>query len=884
MNPLNRRATPLVAALAVAFGGGLATQIAFAQQAPAAQASAQKQERIEVTGSRIKRSDSEAAVPVQVISRQDIEKSGATTVAEVLKNVPATNSGSFNESAVASFTPGAASASLRGLGGSATLVLINGRRIAPYGFASGGQSTFVDINAIPIDAIERIEVLLDGASAVYGSEAMAGVINVIMRKDFQGLTLNGSLASSSRNDAHSANLGIAGGIGSLASDRYNLFGAVSFRTQDSLKGRERPATRDSDFRRLGSIDRRSTYAFPGNAYTGTGLNQTFVGTLPGCNPIVDASSPAVNGRCVYEFADHIDLVPESERLTGFVSGVVDLGGSWQAFGDLSLTRNTFEQSSASYNVSTYGYAVAVLPAAHPQNTFGRDVGVRYRLSDVPLSIGAESNTLRFVGGARGDLAGWDAEAAVLHSKSNTDVIYKGFTRDRVLENEFFVPGTNRVQNNVRLGALSADLRARLYPELLNTGDTAVTSIDIKVSRELAQLGGGGLGLALGLDARTEKFTSTPDALSAAGEIGALGASSAAGSRRVSAAFVELSAPFFRGFEAQFAGRYDRYSDFGGKFSPKLAVKWKPLSNLALRGSYSEGFRAPSLTETSSTPTRGFYTNVRDPRLCPVPDANNANCALSIEGYSGANPNLLPETSKGFVFGMVFDPTDDLSVSLDFYNIKRKNEISSLDVEYLLANENLYPRYVTRDAAGAITRLDLPYENLGSTQVKGVDLDVKGRIGLGANGRVNYGVTYNYMPTYNVKPVATAPELNYAGTWQQPKERIRFSLGWEGGNWDVTGTWNYVSSYLRAFTPSDLTCSLTAAQIAAGQCRIQSWNTTDVVVRYRGIRNLELSLAINNIEDRMAPLDQRRETRFTWYTPTYHNPLGRMMRVGARYKF
>ncbi len=863
----------LAVAIAATF---VAAGVAYSQSTP------QKVEKVEVTGSLIKRVDAESASPIQIITRADIERSGATTIAEVLKRLPATNAGTFNEAGVASFSPGASSASLRGLGGAATLVLINGRRIAPFGFASGGQTTFVDLNGIPLSVVERVEVLLDGASAIYGSEAMAGVINIITRKDYKGVEVSATVGTSSRSDASSKSAVLTAGMGSLAANGYNVFGSLSYGSQDALYANERPLTRDADYRRFGSLDRRSSYSNPGNAYNTA--NTAFVGALAGCALIGTAADAGLNGRCLYDFAKYTALTPKSEKLSAFFGGVLNLNSNWQLFSDLNVTQNKFNQGGPSYNVATYGYNGIILPSTNPQNTFGRDVAVRYRLNDVPLSTDVDSKTLRFTGGIRGELMGWDTEAALLYSGSNTDVIYKGFTRDSVLADGLLVDGTNRVANGVTLGNLSADLRSRLYPSLSNNGKTSTTSIDARATREFGQLPGGAMGVAIGADYRRESFKTVPDALVQAGEIGALGASSADGSRNVSAAFVEISAPLFQGLETQFAGRIDSYSDFGSKFTPKVGFKWKALKNVAFRGTYAEGFRAPSLTETSGSPTRGFYSSIRDPKLCPVPSDTNPNCSLTVPGTSGSNPNLKPETSKSFTLGVVVEPADNVSIAVDYYDIKRRNEISSLDVEYLLANESLYPKYTIRDATGALTGLLLPYENLGSTHVRGFDLDIKTSFSLGEYGKMKLGGYYNYMPDYFVAPVKGAPELNYAGTYLQPRERFVASANWERGPWDATLTWNRTGAYQRAFTPSDTSCALSAASIAQGLCNVRAQSTSDIVVRYSGFKDLVLSLTVNNIEDRQAPLDQRRETRFTWYNPSYHSALGRYFQLTGKYTF
>jgi iron complex outermembrane recepter protein len=870
----NRKA--LNTAILMALSSIATLGIAQAQQS-------QQLDKIEVTGSRIKRIDSESAAPVQVITRKDIERSGATTVAEVLRNLPASNTGSFNEAGVASFSPGAASVSLRGLGGAATLVLINGRRVSPFGFASGGQTTFVDLNGIPLEAVERIEILLDGASAIYGSEAMAGVINIIMRRDFNGVSATASYGTSSASDANSLNVGATFGTGSIVANGYNIFGALNFRTQDVVLGNSRAATVNSDYRRFGSIDRRSTYSFPGNAYNVA--NTSFIGALPGCKTLGTAADGGLNGRCLYEFADKIALIPDSDRISGFMGGVFRINSTSELYGDLSFTANKFQQGSAAYNVATYGYPVVILKANHPQNTFGTDVGIRYRLEDVPLSTDVDSKTLRGVLGYKATFGAWDVDAGLMHSLSDAKVLYKGFTRDPVLENDFLVTGSNVVRNDVTLGALSSELKAKLYPELSNSGKTSTTSVDVRASREVMTLPGGAMGVAFGLDARRESFKSVPDQLIEAGEIGALGTSSADGNRTVTAGFVEVVAPLFPGFEAQVAGRFDRYSDFGSKFTPKIGLKWKAHSSVAIRGSYAEGFRAPALTETSSSPSRGFYSGLRDPKLCPTFSDDNPNCNLnSIPGVSGSNPDLKPETSKGLTLGVILEPVKDLSLAIDYYNIKRKNEISSLDTEYLLSNESLYPGYVTRDVNGVVTGLNLPYENLGSTNVKGWDFDIKGSVSFGEFGRLGLGVTHNLLPTYLVRPVVDAEELNYAGTYQQPKTRTRVTADWEYGNWTFGVTYSHTAGYLRAFTPSDLSCALPAAAVAYGLCNVTPWSTVDVGVRYKPTSKLDIFLNIANIEDKQAPLDQRRETRFTWYSPGFHNVLGRYARLGVKYTF
>ena len=875
--------------------GALAQNIS-AQQAPAPQT--QVLERVEITGSRIKRVDAETASPVQVITRDQIDRSGAKSVSELLTSVPASNVGSFNENAVASFTPGAGGVSLRGLGAQATLILINSRRVAPFGFASGGQTTFVDVNSIPIEVIERVEILLDGASAIYGSDAIGGVVNIILRRDFNGVQISGDLGTSSESDANRRSISLTAGKGSMASDGYNIFANLSHTGQDSLKANRRELTQSPDFRRYGLLDLRSSYSYPGNLYAPTGTGGgAFIAPVAGCAPLSDPGA-ATNGRCVYQQTDHQDIVAKTSRDTLFVAGTVDLGRGFELFGDAVVGRTKYSAESPSYSTGTYGPASTgtlaanyiVLPVGHPNNPSAtNEAGIRYRFADVLHMTEVQSDTQRAVFGVRNrDFAGWDVESGFLYSHSNTKITTTGLLNDSVLTNEVLDPATGKARNTFTFGNPSANdagLMGRLYPTLRDTGTTSTTSLDARGSRELFQLPAGPLQLALGAEVRREKYMSTPDALTAAGALSVLGASSSEGSRTISALYAELSVPILKNLEASIAGRYDHYSDFGSTTNPKFGLKYKVLPNLALRATYAEGFRAPAITETTQTPSSGFYSGIRDPKLCPTPDPANANCDLSLQAFFGSNPNLKPERSKSLTAGIVFDPIDDLSIALDFYKIKRRNEIAGIDPDYLLAHEAEYPGYVVRKADGTIDYLNLQYTNLGSTRIWGFDIDIKGRFNIGELGKLTVNAAYDQLPHYYVANVKDAPELDYAGTYQQPKERWKLGFALDRGPWAANLTFNYTGGFLRAFTPSDLSCPYDADGTNRPElCSVKAWLTTDVYLGYKGFKNWDLGLTIKNLTNRAAPLDERQVTRYTAFNSQFHNQLGRYITVGGKYTF
>jgi iron complex outermembrane recepter protein len=853
------------------------------------QGNSEQPQRLEITGSRIKRVNSETPSEIRVITAKEIERSGATTVTELLKTNPASNAGGFDENAVASYTPGAGGVSLRGLGAQATLVLINGRRVAPYGFASGGQQTFVDINAIPLEVIERVEILLDGASAVYGSDAIAGVVNVILKQDYQGLVMSGGLGISDYGDAGANKFSMTYGTGSLASDGYNIFGSFSHSGQDPVKASDRPTTRNANFSRYGIADYRSSYS--GNLYSDT--DGSFLGTLDTCKNVAHDGS-SLDGRCVYDGTQHQDVVADTERTNLFIAGTLDLGSNYQMFGDLSLVQNHYKAESPSYSTSTYNSTgtldqlYIILPADHPQNPYGEDVRLRYRFDDVAHYTSVVSNTQRVVLGVRNsDFFGWDAESAVMYSHSNTTVTTTGLLRDSYLLDGVLDPSTGKASTSFIFGdasANSASLMSSLYPTLHDHGSTSTTSIDAHASHDLFKLPGGNAAIALGVEVREEEFKSTPDSLTANGELSVLGAAAADGSRTVSAAYAEMSLPVLKTVEGSVAARLDHYSDFGSAITPKVGLKWTVLPSVALRGTYSKGFRAPSLTETSSTPSTGFYSGVRDPVLCKDPtDTTNTNCDMSVKAISGSNPDLKPEKSTSFTAGVVLDPTDNLSIAVDGFRIKRRDEINSMDVDYLLANESQFPGYVTRNATtGEIEQLNLLYTNLGSTTVWGYDVDVKSSFNLSEWGKLTLQGYYNRTPHYLVANVKGADELDYAGTWLQPKDRYSVSALWEYGPWNTQTTVNYVGGYLRAYSPNDTSCSY--ATSAPTLCRVPSWITTDLNVGYTGFKGWNLILNIKNLANKSAPIDERRAARYTLFNSSYHNQLGRYFTVSAKYTF
>jgi iron complex outermembrane receptor protein len=879
---------PPIAALIAAIPAQLWAQAAT----PAAPQDSQQLQRVEVTGSRIKRIDTETPSPVQVITREQIDRSGAQSVTEILTRAPAANAGSFDENAVSSFTPGAGSASLRGLGPQATLVLINGRRVSPFGFASGGQTTFVDINQIPIDAVDRIEVLLDGASAIYGSDAIGGVINVILRRDFNGLQVKAGYGRSTYGDGASKEGSIIYGKGSVATDGYNFFVNYSHIDQDPVKEYQRDRTSSGDYRRFGLLDNRSSYSYPGNLFVPNGAaGGAFIGPMPGCTPLNDPTA-ANNGRCVYDPSRFIDLISKSKRDALTFAGTLALSRGFELFADGTIGRTDFKQDSFNYSSATYNQTGTLpttyidLPIGHPQNpSTTSDTALRYRFMDVQHAVEPVSDTQRGVLGIRNsDLWGWDVESGLLYSHSKTTVKTTGIINDTVLVNEVLDQNGQAIPTFI-FGNPSANdpgLMSRLYPTLRDLGTTTTASIDVRGSRDVYQLPAGSLGLAVGAELRHEKYTSTPDPITASGQLSVLGAASSDGARTIGAAYAEFSIPVVKSLEASLAARVDHYSDFGSTVNPKVGFKWKALPSLALRGTYATGFRAPAITELTTSPSTGFFSGVRDPKLCMTPDPNNPNCAVAFPATFSSNPDLQPEKSKNFTVGAIWEPVDNLSLTFDTFKIKRRNEIQTLSPDYVLAHEDQYPGVVVRNPDGTINTMNLTYSNLGSTQVWGYDIEIKASQNLGEFGKLGVIGTYDRLPQFKIAAVPGAEEVNFAGTYEQPKDRLRLGFSLDRGPWSSSLTFNYTGKYDLVFSPGS-DC-IYAATANPELCTIKSFLTTDLFIGYKGFKNLELNLTIKNLDNRQPPIDANLAPFLSLGNSTFHDLMGRYFTASAKYTF
>jgi iron complex outermembrane receptor protein len=943
----------------------------IAQETLAQQASSSLQ-RVEVTGSNIRRSDTETASPVQTITREEIQNSGKSSVAEYLQTLAVDNQGSVPTTFGNGFAPGASGISLRGMGAASTLVLINGRRIAPYGLADDGQKVFTDLNIIPLEAVERVEILKDGGSAIYGSDAMAGVVNVILRKSFKGTVASASFGTSRYHDGTEKRATITHGFGDMDTQGYNVLLNFEISKKDAIWNRDRAgrgAVGRSDLRpegysadstggvnggtgaiiggggaavssAIGNVRNPATLEFFSRHDTSAGNG--FTRTFPGACAAVAGNYPQGDpgGGCLTDASQqYAQVQPEAKTVNFFGRFGKQLNAQNELYAEFNYYKNEGASSGTPSGVSGStgfpGGPIAntgvALGATHPDNPyFGTAARLRYLAADVgPRTSDVDGEFVRFVTGLKGAVGAWDYDTAFLFSQNKVSNTRNGFLqRDAAFAllnpagigtTQLSTTATNAAvatANNPAYAALpagsfwrigenaglnSAALYSALSPEIGNDAIAKTTQIDLRVSRELGQLEGGPIGIAFGGEVRRESIRLDPTTGTDRGNIIGLGYSAYDGARTVVAAFAEGNFPVTKRIELNAAVRADRYSDAGTSVTPKLGAKWRPIDTLAIRGTYAQGFRAPSSAE-NGTGGLAAFTTAADPARCAATggaaNPNSLGCtAGNVAIITSPNPNLEPEKATSLTLGTVWDLTPKTSISVDLWQIKRKNEINQESSAQAIA-----AGHVSRDAStasplfpgdpGAITAVLTNYINSNQSTIKGVDLDFKHRMDLsGGYGKLTFGVTWTHLIGWKrVEPDGTTFE--FAGTHGNcdvtncigtPKDRINLGLAWDMGAWRVASVVNYRGSLDNRFFKDDEHCASVLADDTE-VCKVGSFTTVDVTARYKLTDRTEIFGGIRNLFDKRPPLDQTTYGAVSYNPLDYSGAVGRFYSIGVRHTF
>lgn len=789
---MNVRMKKLSAALVHALSAGVVASLATtAVEAQTSQTAAQRGERIEVTGSRVKRAEAEGALPVTVIEREELAASGSATVAEYIRTIAFATAGNFRSQSGSS-GQGFSEVNLRGLGGRRTLVLVDGRRIAKSPIV--GDS--VDMNSIPMAAVERIEILTDGASAIYGSDAIGGVVNVILRKNFEGVALSvgqtrvsGAIDGGGRSEA-SAILGLTGEKGRV------ILGA-------STTHREIIFTRDA----YGTVGTRGASSFSNNYFRQVGdlttpVGGSFIAAVPGgcTNPNFYTSA----GRCRYDFA--IVAANESELGTKsfFARGEYTIAPDWTAFMTSSVNRVT----SFGRYAPVPGF-VAIVPGsvAHPWHPSYPDTSLRTRVGQNETIVLAhrfaaggnrdtttETNLYDVQIGAKGRVWMADVEFGLRKSTSKFIEVGRGFVVESLARTQI-ANGAYNIFNPI---STPASVIASFTTNTGRDGLFDQTEQYVQATFDLFKLPGGTTKLFVGAERRKEVYQDLYDSLSEGGVVLGSAGNSAAGSRKVTAFGAELVMPILRQLEATLAARHEKYSDYGNDFSPKASVRYQPLPSLVLRGSVGEGFSAPTLPQLTQKPAFSADSIV-DERHCRAEGFTATQCAarpsFQIQGTQISNPALTSEKAKQWSAGAAWDVTPKLSVTADVWNTKLDEVIVNVSAQTIV-NRNNNPGglpipaglSITRDSTGRIISIIRGATNEGTLEQRGVDASVTFSPDLGRFGRLNHRLTWSRVLT------AKSNGVTFLGDFEFPRNRAQLHNSWKFSSFDAAWNVNLIGKH------------------------------------------------------------------------------------------
>ncbi|MCD2515218.1 TonB-dependent receptor [Massilia sp. G4R7] len=896
--------------------GGVLALPALAQetpqaQEPQAQPAPADMPKVEITGSAIRRVQSETALPVQIVSRAEIEKAGVTTAAEILGRVSAnvnglTDGASIN---VGGDQRGFNSANLRGIGTSSTLVLLNGRRMA--NFASPGDDSGVDLNNIPAAALERVEVLLDGASALYGTDAIGGVINFITRKDFQGLELNAYGGKTDEGGAGKRTASISAGKGDLERDGYNVFAVADFQRTDALSTAQRKFIPNLEVeKRLGHL--LSGYTSPANirltsnqrdrlqelGFTINGqpiTNRLINLSAPNCAPPANVYLPAGTGgvdACTYNYMGDTELYPKTEKASLLSRGVVKLGGGHQAYAEVALSRAKSWYTGSSARVTGYidyrlvpqlvGTGLEDLDDDYPG-----ELELRMRLNEAgQRSSELTSEGMRFVVGATGAVGGWDYDVAYNHS---VNTVKDRDTHGYVLYDELMTGIQEGLINPFGPSSQAGrDLIDSIQvDDVVRRARGTLDSVDFKLSRTFGAMAGGNLALAVGGEVRREKNRFDPSALLLSDNINndaaPEGGRSTRDSRDVAGLYGEVLLPFAKQWEAQLSARYDRYEQVGGAASPKIGLSYRPSDALLLRASAGRGFRAPTMNELFRPTVYSATATLPDPVYCATVENNYSDCADNWDTRRYSNPDLKPERSRQFSLGAAFAAGRHVNLSLDYWNIKRTDLISEIGDDIILGNLAKYGDLVYRDEDGLIDYIELRKENRGAQVARGLDLAVTVRGVDTAIGRFGGRLNGTYVLASRIQNApgdAFVSNLNkFVTDGVVQRWRHTVSFDWDRGplSASLQNTWS------SGYDDQNTAINIDDGSVVAAN-KVKSYSLWDLSGAWQATPTLKLRAGVQNLFDESPPYSNQAYYFLSGYDPSYTDPRGRRFYASVNYSF
>lgn len=872
---------------------------------------AQETQRIEITGSAIKRVDAEGSLPVQTIRRDEIERSGVTSVVELMQKLAVVQGGITEADGIGGGGGGTAEVSIHNQGGDRTLVLLNGRRLV--GEAGGS----VDLNMIPLSAIDRVEVLTDGASAIYGSDAVAGVVNFITRTNstIGGLELRASIPEKSGGKEY--NFGIAKGFGDLETDRYNVLLSASYDKRDSLSASQR------DFSKTGIIrfnhqGRRwlffngSPRSIPGNVQMPDDTFQNYYEVQNGeCPP----QHQDVEGDCYFDYAATVMGYPSRERLNVMANAAFRLNADhtlkFDAYAAKTETETRIAATPGELTIDpngplgTYLDAVGWDPADGPATVW-------YRVMD----LGGRQATFKrdsygaWLGG-EGRIGAWDYTASAGFQQTTFKEYNKGYPLGIAfnglmasgLWNPFVLPGNQTPE------ALEA-ARAIMSDGLYDQERSRLYSLEVKGSRELFAMGGGNAAIALGASYNEDRVSTDPSAV-ARGVAGpdandsrfgdAAAAIPYSAKRKAFGVFTEMVMPVTKALELSAALRYDDYQHIDSAATGKLSFRFQPVSSFLVRGSVGTGFRAPTLRQLYR-PLQTFGVT-GEPYECTAEMAAiaaslGAVCRPGNTQYdvvTGGVASIKPEKSKQASIGFRFEPTPAASFGADLWWVGIKDTFGSIDEPEAFANAakyaNLWSTYRDPVTGTVYLAYNSSTTNLGKSYATGIDVDISGRVNTPV-GPLTSALRATYMLRDELQLLRDGPYYSTVGDNDPSIGSVSFrwkavwanTLRW--GPWTHTATINYQSGY-KDFPADVYELDASGAIVGAETVRlkVRDHTTIDWQTSYDVNKALTLTFGIRNLLDKDPPRSLRATgAHMLGYDYRYYNPLGRTYQAKLNFAF
>jgi iron complex outermembrane receptor protein len=926
------KTTRISKGLMLAFGGsvvlGMLPSLAEAQ-------------RVEITGSSIKRVEAEGALQVQTLTQADIARTGVQTTEQLMQTISAMSSSGGTSSAmgVSYSTYGLSTVSLRGLGEERTLVLLNGRRLAAF---AGGGGASVNVNNIPLAAIDRVEILKDGASAIYGSDAVAGVVNFIMTKNFEGYQIGGTYGTPTQSGGgqqYQAN--IVAGWGDVTKDRFNLTVGAQYEKNTQLFAKDRefaktgnkPPYFESGATGLGNI--QGAWDLGG----GTGKTVGGFGYIGGgggsygnplatptnqCGTInMTLSSTLSNGGqpfCNFDSAAFVGLTGQTENTSLTGNFVFKLSDKAELFADgiysktiaiaqyqPSPLRTSFLETDELFGTPgqpgstsrvllmrptnpNYGIASRYLQANGLGALDGENLGITARVFDFGPRTNQDTSTQsRLVFGVRGEFMEQSYNVAVVSNQSKlAGSVTKGYFSQLGFAQATQLPDSDwNPWSLTQSAAFQAAIAPAQYVGPTQVGKSTSTNFDATISGDIMPMPAGMLQYAAGYQYRLEKLQQTPAAALFTGDIAGFGGAVKAvdQDRTINAVFGELNIPVVKNLDLNLAVRFDDYSDVGSTTNWKANFRWQPIQTLLLRGSYGTGFRAPTLTDL-------WLPQVLQ-NSSEFNDKVTGQTSIQTNELQGGNPNLTPETSKQYSLGLVFQPLPSLSLGVDYFNITVDNVISQPSTQEIVsqaaAGNPAYAGLVVRDpVTNEIVQTTALLKNTGTLQAQGLDFDVRYREKLGP-GLLGVSLNSTYYLKYNQStPGGSSQKIGtivngdgspvISSTAGQDSGVILRYKQYLSGNW-TQGDWSttLANNYSTGYWAG--------YDLNGNPTKVDALSLWDLQVSYLGIKNAVLTIGARNIFDTVPSIFVPAAQTFqAGYDPSQYDPRGRFVYLTGSFKF